>query len=152
MPTFRFSLLTLLGVTAYVAIGAAALTHPSIGWLSAVESAVYICLAIVTIVAIYGVGGSRPFCVGFLIVGWISMLRLQTEVLKQWRYVEEATLPAVWITASLGWWHGSQVKVVASTVHLLCTFPLACLGGIIARALYARNSRDSDTGDRNRPA
>jgi hypothetical protein len=70
MHRFRFSLLTLFGFVAVVAIACAALARPSQLWLIVVSSSTLACLFYAILAAAYGRNARRAFWLGFAVVAW----------------------------------------------------------------------------------
>jgi hypothetical protein len=70
MHRFRFSLLTLFGFVAVVAVACAALVRPSPFWLMVVSSATLALLFYAVLAAVYGRSTKRAFWTGFAVVAW----------------------------------------------------------------------------------
>jgi hypothetical protein len=70
MHTFRFSLLTMFGSVAVVALACAALATPSQLWLVIVSASSLACLFYAVLAATYGRAAKRAFWFGFAVVGW----------------------------------------------------------------------------------
>ena len=69
MPTFRFSLLTLFSVTAYVAVGGAILAYPTHFWASTLQGVVVVALLLALLTAVQCCQQARSFWTGFLAFG-----------------------------------------------------------------------------------
>src|SRR6516162_9634413 len=70
MHRFRFSLLTLFGFVAVVAIACAALARPSQLWLIVVSSLTLACLFYAIPAAVYARNARRAFWIGFALSAW----------------------------------------------------------------------------------
>ena len=70
----QFSLRSLLLVAVVVAIGCAALIHPTEVWRQAIVTMTVLMLMISTLAAIFGQGSVRVSAGGFAVAGWIYFL------------------------------------------------------------------------------
>ncbi len=70
----QFSLMTLAGVVAFVAIACAALVYASALWSSILFTSVIVWLILAMLAAIYRQGSARAFLVGSAICGWTYLL------------------------------------------------------------------------------
>lgn len=161
MPPFRFSLLTLLGVTAYVAIGIAAWMYATDLWASTLCGAVVLCLLYGSLKAIYCCGEGRSFWVGFLVFGVtyfgltefdipglrvplptttaIDYAAVQSGAIAEIPTSTEADPFGIWLPVDMG-----RIKRHRQIGHALFTLPFAALGGIISRVMEARSRHPRD--------
>ena len=65
----RFSILTLLGIVAFAAVGCAALLNANQLWAEATYSIAFVTLLIALVAALMLRGGTRAFCIGFAVFG-----------------------------------------------------------------------------------
>jgi len=71
---FQFSLRALLVLGVLVAVGCAALTHPTKAWCNAIVTLMFFSLLLATVAAIFGKGRVRTSAGGFAIAAWLYFI------------------------------------------------------------------------------
>ena len=71
---FQFSLRTLLVLGVVVAVGCAALTHPTKVWCNAIVTLMFFSLLLSTIAALFGQGRVRTSAGGFGVAAWLYFM------------------------------------------------------------------------------
>jgi hypothetical protein len=137
----RFSLQSLLGAVAFVAVSLASLLHPWRAWCPAIVLTGVLLLMLLAIpCSIYAHSRGRAFWVGFTIVGWGYFLLayapwMESRIGHQLLADPTAEALCFAVTGSLGDFpHFLQVT------HALCMFLLAYLGGLVASRCEAQRN------------
>lgn len=143
----RFSLKSLFGLVAFVALALALLLQP---WQSSFHALVLTALLLIMLLSIpasiYARKRTQAFCVGFTIVGWGYFFLTYTpgfdnSIGQQMmaRPIAEAACLAV--TNSLG-----DLPRFLNVIHALLMFVFAYLGGLASVRFY-ENSRETSSVD-----
>lgn len=157
MRAFRFSILTLLGVTAYVAIGATAFHYNTVAWAENLRGIVVLFLLILTLASFLGSERSRPYWAGFTLFGWtyfvlsdlVDRLTGQSVQLPTASLIDWIWLYYSWSALAANREFDYETFLVIG--HTLFTLPFACLGGIIAQVMYTRSSRNDGEAESVKP-
>ena len=138
----RFSILGLLGLVAFAAVGCAALMKATYVWANVVYMSTFFVLWLAVVAAIYTVGSTRAYLVGFTICGlaylysdklaadnYFTTYELATYL---YRLTPEAAKPGL---SAQG---GGITKAAnfRSIFDSLSSLAFGCLGGLVARYFY----------------
>jgi hypothetical protein len=110
-PTFKFTIRELVGLTAFVAVGFAALRYANEYWLVAIATAFWVALIAAAIVAVVERGGRQAFALGMVIAAVIYrvVLELPFAAYLATNYWQQDALLALAPTHSgifsIIWWH-----------------------------------------------
>jgi hypothetical protein len=158
MPRFRFSLLTLFGFVAAMAVVCAALARPTMLWVTVIQGFAFGCLFFSVLAAIYGQRSSRAFWVGFAVVGWgyigaqqfllIDVAERPTLLisshLQTLIHPTKTTIGGVPVTNGRGQplaINGIEINAFLKVVGWLWPLLLGFIGGMVSRHLYLRRER-----------
>ena len=151
----RFSILTLLGLVAVAAVGCAALMQATYVWANVVYMGTFFVLWLGVVAAIYAVGPTRAFFVGFTICGLVF---LYSRMFPFGMYFGTHLL-ANYLYGLMGGKRGVSAQGLditpfgnfSSILYSLSSLAFGCLGGLTARYFYwLRQKQEAGVAEQSR--